>query len=151
LVTALKESGDRSSSGSKNRVRGLLVASQVAISFTLLTAAGLMIQSMIKLQRVDAGFNPENVFVMRLQPNWSRFTDPATLTAQYRDYFRRLLETASQQPGVVEAAVSSTYPLNPAGITRGPNNVTIQLEGRPAEEANTAAQVDPRAVSPAYF
>jgi len=47
--------------------------------------------------------------------------------------------------------VSSTYPLNPAGITRGPNNVTIQLEGRPPDEANAAAQVDPRAVSPAYF
>jgi len=151
LVTALKESGDRSSSGSKNRVRGLLVAAQVAISFTLLTAAGLMLQSMMKLQRVDAGFNPENVFVMRLQPNWSRFTDPATVTAQYRDYFRRLLESARQQPGVVEAAVASTYPLNPQGITRGPNNVTIRLEGRAPEEANNAAQVDPRAVSPAYF
>jgi len=151
LVTALKESGDRSSSGAKNRIRGLLVAAQVAISFTLLTAAGLMLQSMMKLQRVDAGFNPENVFVMRLQPNWSRFTDPATVTAQYRDYFRRLLESVRQQPGVMEAAVSSTYPLNPAGITRGPNNVTIQLEGRAPDEANNAAQVDPRAVSPAYF
>ena len=151
LVIALKESGDRSSSGSKNRVRGLLVAAQVAISFTLLTAAGLMLQSMMKLQRVDAGFNPENVFVMRLQPNWSRFTDPATVTAQYRDYFRRLLESARQQPGVVEAAVASTYPLNPQGITRGPNNVTIRLEGRLPEEANNATQVDPRAVSPAYF
>ena len=151
LVTALKESGDRSSSGAKNRVRGLLVAAQVAISFTLLTAAGLMLQSMMKLHRVEAGFDPENVFVMRLQPNWSRFTDPATVNAQYRDYFRRLLESARQQPGVVEAALSSTYPLNPQGITRGPNNVTIQLEGRPPDEANNAAQVDPRAVSPAYF
>ncbi|HZN00784.1 MAG TPA: ABC transporter permease [Pyrinomonadaceae bacterium] len=151
LVTALKESGNRSSSGAKNRVRGLLVAAQVAISFTLLTAAGLMLQSMMKLHRVEAGFDPENVFVMRLQPNWSRFTDPATVNAQYRDYFRRLLESARQQPGVVEAALSSTYPLNPQGITRGPNNVTIQLEGRPPEEANNAAQVDPRAVSPAYF
>src|SRR5678815_325146 len=106
---------------------------------------------MIKLQRVDPGFDPENVFVMRLQPNWSRFTNNATSTAQFRDYFRRILESASQQPGVVDAAVSSTYPLNPAGITRGPNNVTIQLEGRPKDEAKTAAQVDPRAVSPAYF
>jgi putative ABC transport system permease protein len=47
--------------------------------------------------------------------------------------------------------VSSTYPMNPAGITRGPNNVTIQLEGRPPDEANSASQIDPRAVSPAYF
>ncbi len=151
LVTTLKESGGRSSSGAKNRVRGLLVAGQVAISFTLLTAAGLMLQSMIKLQHVNPGFNPENVFVMRLQPNWSRFNNNATGTAQFRDYFRRLLDTVSQQPGVVDAAVSSTYPLNPAGITRGPNTVTIQLEGRPKEEANNAPQVDPRAVSPAYF
>lgn len=151
LAVALKESGDRSTSGAKNRTRGLLVAAQVAISFALLTAAGLMLQSMIKLQHVDPGFNPENVFVMRLQPNWSRFTDPATVTAQYRDYFRRLLENVSQQAGVVDAAVSSTYPLNPAGITRGPNNVTIQLEGRPKDEAQTAPQVDPRAVSPSYF
>jgi putative ABC transport system permease protein len=151
LVTTLKESGDRSSSGAKNRVRGLLVAAQVAISFTLLTAAALMLQSMIRLQRVNPGFNPENVFVMRLQPNWSRFNDPTTVTAQFRDYFRRMLDSVNQQPGVVEAAISSTYPLNPAGITRGPNNVTIQLEGRPRDEANTAAQVDPRAVSPAYF
>ena len=151
LAAVLKEAGDRSTSGAKNRTRGLLVAAQVAISFALLTAAGLMLQSMIKLQHVDPGFNPENVFVMRLQPNWSRFTDPATLTAQYRDYFRRLLENVNQQPGVVDAAVSSTYPLNPAGITRGPNNVTIQLEGRPLDEAQTAPQVDPRAVSPSYF
>jgi predicted permease len=62
-----------------------------------------------------------------------------------------MLESVSQQHGVVEAAVSSTYPMNPAGITRGPNNVTIQLEGRPPDEANSASQIDPRAVSPAYF
>jgi predicted permease len=151
LITTLKESGDRSSSGAKNRMRGLLVAAQVAISFTLLTAAALMLQSMIKLQRVAPGFNPENVFVMRLQPNWSRFNNNATGNGQLRDYFRRILESVSQQPGVIDAAVSSTYPLNPAGLTRGPNNVTIQLEGRPLDEANTASQVDPRAVSPAYF
>jgi predicted permease len=151
LIETLKESGNRSGSGAKNRLRGLLVAAQVAISFTLLTAAALMLQSMIRLQRVNPGFDPEDVFVMRLQPNWSRFTNNATATAQFRDYFRRLLESASQQPGVVDVAVSSTYPLNPAGITRGPNNTTIQLEGRPKDEANTAPQVDPRAVSPAYF
>ena len=151
LVSTLKESGNRSSSGAKNRVRGLLVAAQVGISFILLTAAGLMLESVIKLQHVDPGFNPENVFVMRLQPNWSKFQNAATANAQFRDYFRRLLENVSQQPNVVEAAVASTYPLNPAGITRGPNSVTVQLEGRPKDEANVSAQIDPRAVSPTYF
>ena len=56
----------------------------------------------------------------------------------------------SQQPGVVDAAVSSTYPLNPQGITQGPANVTIQLEGRPPDD-EYRLQVDPRAVSTGYF
>jgi putative ABC transport system permease protein len=89
---------------------------------------------------------------MRLAPNWSRFiTDPSTTNTQYAAYFRRLLERAGQQPGVVEAAVSSTYPLNPAGITRGPNTVTIQLEGQLPDEGRAAPQLDPRSVSPGYF
>ncbi|HEX8117613.1 MAG TPA: FtsX-like permease family protein, partial [Pyrinomonadaceae bacterium] len=56
-----------------------------------------------------------------------------------------------RQPGVAEAAVSSTYPLNPAGITRGPNTVSILVEGRPQDGGQAAPQVDARAVSPAYF
>jgi predicted permease len=151
LGETLKQAEGRSTSGAKNRIRGLLVAAQVAISFTLLTAAGLLLQSLIKLQNVDSGFNPENVLVMRLAPNWSRFSNTATSTAQFITYFRRMVEGVSQEPGVVEASVSSTYPLDPAGITRGPNNVTIQLEGQPQDNARPAVQVDPRAVSPGYF
>jgi predicted permease len=123
----------------------------VAISFTLLTAAGLLLQSLIKLQHVDSGFNPENILVMRLAPNWSRFSNAATANAQFVSYFRRMLERVDQEAGVVEASVSSTYPLNPAGITQGPNNVTIQLEGRPRDDAQPQVQIDPRAVSPGYF
>lgn len=151
LADTLKQAEGRSTSGAKNRMRGLLVAAQVAISFTLLTAAGLLLQSLIKLQRVDSGFNPENVLVMRLAPNWSRFTNAATSNAQFVSYFRRMLERVSQEPGVAEASLSSTYPLNPAGITQGPNNVTIQLEGKPRDDGQPAVQVDPRAVSPGYF
>jgi putative ABC transport system permease protein len=151
LAATLKQAEARSTSGGKNRIRGLLVAAQVAISFTLLTAAGLLLQSLIKLQHVDSGFNPENVLVMRLAPNWSRFSNTTTSTTQLVTYFRRMLERVSQESGVVEASVSSTYPLNPAGITQGPNNVTIQIEGRPQDDAQPQVQVDPRAVSPGYF
>jgi putative ABC transport system permease protein len=156
LSSALKEDGGRSTSGGKNRVRALLTVAQVAISFTLLIGAGLMLRSLIRLQRVDPGIRPENVLVMRLAPNWSRFintdpNNPTAATAQYAAYFKRLLERVRQQPGVAEAAVSSTYPLNPAGITRGPNNVSILLEGRPRDDAQARPQADARAVSPDYF
>ncbi|MDT5269132.1 MAG: hypothetical protein QOH49_1318 [Acidobacteriota bacterium] len=152
LAAALKEDGGRSTAAGKNRMRGLLTVAQVAISFTLLIGAGLMLRSLIKLQQVDPGFNPENTLVMRLAPNWSRFvTDPKTATVQYAAYFKRLLERVSREPGVAEAAISSTYPLNPAGITRGPNNFSVLLEGKPQDDGQAAPQMDGRAVSPNYF
>ncbi len=147
LSDALKEEGGRSTSGGKNRVRSLLVVTQVAVSFTILIAAGLMLRSLLKLQRVNPGFNPEKVLVMRLAPNWSKYTT----NAQFSELFKRILERVRPQPGVQSASLASTYPLNPTGITRGPNNVSVQLEGRPLGEGQLAPQVDPRAVSPEYF
>ncbi|HEX8150961.1 MAG TPA: ABC transporter permease [Pyrinomonadaceae bacterium] len=154
LAAALKEDGGRSTAAGKNRVRAALTVAQVAISFTLLIGAGLMLRSLVKLQRVDPGFDPENALVMRLAPNWSRFintTDPSAATAQYAAYFRRLLERVGRQPGVAEAAISSTYPLNPAGITQRPNGVSVILEGKPQDDGRAAPRFDARAVSPAYF
>jgi putative ABC transport system permease protein len=158
LASALKEDGGRSTAAGKNRVRGFLTVAQVAISFTLLIGAGLMLRSLIRLQQVDPGFNPGNTLVMRLAPNWSRFvTNPSTpaataaATAQVAAYYQRVLDRISRQPGVAEAAISSTYPLNPAGITRGPNTVSILIEGRPQDNGQAAPQMDARAVSPGYF
>jgi predicted permease len=157
LSAALKEDGGRSTAAGKNRVRGFLTVAQVAISFTLLIGAGLMLRSLVKLQQVDPGFNPGNTLVMRLAPNWSRFVNtnnnnnPNAVAAQYAAYYQRLLERIGRQPGVAEAAVSSTYPLNPAGITRGPNTVSVLVEGKPQDSGQAAPQVDARSVSPAYF
>lgn len=147
LSAALKEDSGRSTSGGKNRMRSLLVVTQVAISFTILIAAGLMLRSLIKLQRVNPGFNPEKVLVMRLAPNWSKYTT----NAQFSELFKRILERVKPQPGVQSAALASTYPLNLTGITRGPNNVSVQLDGHPPGEGQLAPQLDPRAVSPEYF
>lgn len=154
LAAALKEEGGRSTSVGKNRIRGLLIVAQVAISFTLLITAGLMLRSLIKLQRVNGGFNPEKVLVMRLSPNWSKYTaigSPATTTANYVAFFRQLLDKVKQQPGLQAASLASTYPLNPAGITSGPNNISVLLEGHPLGEGQLAPQLDPRAVTPDYF
>jgi predicted permease len=154
LAAALKEEGARATSVGKNRIRGFLVIAQVAISFTLLITAGLMLRSLIKLQQVNAGFNPEKVLVMRLSPNWSKYTtigSPTATTANYVAYFRQVLDKVKQQPGLQAAALSSTYPLNAAGITSGPNNVNIQLEGQPLAAGQLAPKIAPRAVTPDYF
>ncbi len=147
LSAALKEDSGRATSGGKNRLRSLLVIMQVAISFTLLIGAGLMLRSLVKLQQVNPGFNPEKVLVMRLAPNWSK----QTTQAQSVEYFRRVISRVKEQSGVEVAALSSNYPLNPRGITRGPNNISIQLEGHSLSEGQLAPQVDPRAITPDYF
>ncbi|HEX7315541.1 MAG TPA: ABC transporter permease [Pyrinomonadaceae bacterium] len=156
LAAALKEDGGRATAAGKNRVRGFLTVAQVAVSFTLLIGAGLMLRSLIKLQQVDPGFNPGNALVMRLAPNWSRFintdpNNPNAATAQYAAYFQRLLERINREPGVAEAAISSTYPLNPAGLTQRPNGISVLIEGRPRDDGQAAPRFDARAVSPAYF
>jgi putative ABC transport system permease protein len=153
LAAVLKE-GTRSASAGKNRVRGLLVVAQVAISFTLLITAGLMLRSLVKLQQVDGGFNPEKVLVMRLSPNWSKYSAigaQAATTANYAAYFRQVLDKVKQQPGLQSVALASTYPLNAQGIVTGPNNINIQLEGRPLTEGQLTPKIDPQAVTPDYF
>ncbi|MEK6286802.1 MAG: ABC transporter permease [Acidobacteriota bacterium] len=148
LTNALKEGGGRTSaSASRQRVRNLLIVAQVAVSFMLLIGAGLMVRSLIKLQSVSPGFDPEKVLAIRVSPNWSKYNTPDKTLA----LFERLLDKVRSQPGVQSAGLASTYPLNQLGITNGPFNRGFQIEGRPIPEGELAPQADFRSASPGYF
>jgi predicted permease len=148
LVTALKESGGRASTGTKRqRVRNALIVAQVAISFMLLIGAGLMLKSFIKLQNVNPGYTPESVLVMRVSPNWSKYTQPE----QYRTFFTRLIEDVKNQPGVASAALANSYPLNPAAISNGPQLRNFRIEDRPLQEGEPTPRIDFRVVTSDYF
>ena len=54
-------------------MRNALIVAQVSVSFILLIWAGLMMRSLIKLQQVNPGFDPESVLAMRISPNWSKY------------------------------------------------------------------------------
>ena len=60
----LKEGGRGASTGGRNRLRHVLVASEVALAMVVLSGAGLMIKSMTRLLGVDPGLNPKNVLAM---------------------------------------------------------------------------------------
>jgi predicted permease len=148
LTGALKEGGGRSSAGLKRqRVRNLLIVAQVSVSFILLIWAGLMLRSLIKLQHVNPGFDPERVLAMRISLNWSKYNGNVETLA----VLLRTLEKARSEPGVLSAALGSTFPLNQLGITNGPFNRGFQIEGRPIPDGELLPQADFRTASTDYF
>ena len=147
LTGALKEGGRTSAGIKRQRVRNFLIVAQVGVSFILLIWAGLMVRSLIKLQQVNPGFDPERVLAMRISPNWSKYNT----TQETIDLLQRILDKARSEPGVLSAALGSTYPLNQLGINNGPFNRGFQIENRPVPEGELLPQADFRSASPDYF
>jgi putative ABC transport system permease protein len=147
LGAALKENSRTTAGTARHRARSLLVVAQVALSFMLLIGAGLMLRSLLNMQRVNPGFNPENVLTSRISPNSSRYNT----SEKFRDFMLRVLDRAKSQPGVLSAALGSTYPMNPIGIRFGPNTQIFEIEGRPQETGAPPLTADRRSVTPAYF
>ncbi len=111
LTEALKEGGGRSIAGhGREPLRNLLLVSQVALTLILLIGAGLLIQTVVRLIRVDPGFNPHNLlqFEIRLPLNAYRGSP------QRRLFFEQLLGRVASLPGVesigaVSSGSSGTY------------------------------------------
>jgi predicted permease len=122
LNEALKEGGRGGSEGSRrNRLRSGLVAAEVAIAVVLLTGAGLLIQSLWRLQKVDSGINTHNVITAELGLPEVRYTP-----AQQREFYRQLQTRLATLPGVVAASAVYPLPLGKAGMT-----LSFEVEGRP--------------------
>jgi putative ABC transport system permease protein len=150
LTSSLKEGSSGAGSGRRqNRVRAALIVCQIAFSFMLLIGAGLMLRSLIKMQRVDAGIVPQRVLALRATLNWAKYTSD-DLT---RSVAQKLLDRVQSQPGVLAAAISNRYPFEPEIITDGPESVSFafQVEGRTLEPGQAPPVSTFAAVSPDYF
>ncbi|HXU46107.1 MAG TPA: ABC transporter permease, partial [Thermoanaerobaculia bacterium] len=144
LFAALKEGGERATAGAHGlRVRSLLVGAQVAISFVLLTGAGLLLRSLFELERVNPGFRSENVLAAEIDLDWSRYNEEEPI----RRFQHALLDRVHGWPGVLSAGLGSTFPLNDSQ----PPSLDLRIEGRPAPEMEAAPRVDYRIASPEYF
>jgi predicted permease len=147
LSSSLREGGRSSAGLKRQRMRNVLIVAQIGVSFILLIWAGLMLRSLLKLQHVNPGFDPERVLVMRISPNWSK----VKTNLETQTLLLRILNKVRSEPGVLSAAFGSTFPLNQLGITNGPFNRGFQIEGHPIPEGELAPQADFRTASTDYF
>ena len=123
LVQALKEGGRTSSSGLRSgRARRLLVVAEVSLALVLLTGAGLFVRTLVRLQSVSVGFDPQNILTMSVANSPSQ-TDSSKQSGQI---FRQLIERLKATPGVVNASVTWQLPLGGASATTG-----LEIEGQP--------------------
>ncbi len=144
VASALKEGGAQTTeTAGTHWFRTLLTVAQVAVSFMLLTGAGLLLTSFYKLQQVDPGFNPENVLTAEVFPNWSKYRTPESR----RQLFTGVLDRIESRPGVLSAAVASDVPLEgqPA------QQQAFEIEGRRYEDPDLRPELEVRVASPSYF
>jgi predicted permease len=142
----LKQSGGRNTAGGRQALRSGLVVAQVAVSFTLLIGAGLMLRSFLKLSEVNPGFRTDHLLALRMTPNFAKYSQEQfpTLTAELMRRIRSI-------NGVLSAAMVSNPPLSPFGLASGPGNVEFKIAGRPLSQGELAPQVDITVADQDYF
>jgi predicted permease len=101
LATALKQS--RRTTGAVSRLSKGLIVTQVALSLLLLAGAGLFIRTLYNLQRVDVGFNQENLLLFRLQPEQAGYKGEGL-----SQFYARLFDRLDKLPGVRAATFHRT-------------------------------------------
>jgi putative ABC transport system permease protein len=137
---ALKEGRGSSRGSGQQRLRRLLVVSEVTIAVVMVITAGLMVKSFRTLQQTDPGFEADNVLVMMvaLPPTYS---DRNQITS----FFGELLERLEALPGVRSVAAGWDSPLS-ASIES-----EFAIEGRPEPRDRKVHSAWLRIVTPKYF
>ncbi len=140
LNDALK-STSRSLSGG-GRLRGVMIASEVALAMILLTGAGLLMRSFLRLESVPPGIRPQNLLTMRIGLPGARYPE----AVQRNEFYDRLLERVAAVPSVQNAALTNALPVNGRSI-----GYFFNIEGRPALESTKAPTAWLQSISPGYF
>jgi putative ABC transport system permease protein len=143
LNDTLKEGGRDAGGGRKgNRLRGLLVIGEVAVSFVLLIGAGLLINSFFHLRNLEPGFRADHLLTMKVDLSEVKYPDRERRAAFFDEVIRRV----GALPGVQSAAVAGNLPLTYNG-----DSMNISVEGVPDPPPDQRPDVIFRAIGPGYF
>ena len=113
LIASLHRGEDSAGRFGGRHVRDALVAAQLALVMVLLTGAGLMTNTLLRLLNVDLGLTRSNVFTVQPRLPRSMFV-PSFEQGRVRaaQYLRQVAEQVSRMPGVESVSVANTAPLN---------------------------------------
>jgi putative ABC transport system permease protein len=141
LIESLKEGGKASTaSARRNRLRAALVIGEIAAALVLLMGAGLLINSFIRLNRVDLGFNAENVLSSSLDFSPRKYptgVERIAFVEQARERIRNL-------PGVLRVGFVSSSPF------MGGVYAQFRIKDRPGGEREKEV-VPVSTITPDYF
>ena len=142
MVADLKDSTLRPEGGRRRlSLRSALVIGQVALSLVALIGAGLFLRSLGNTQRIDPGFEPDNLLVLSFDLGAQGYD-----LMRGEEFHRRALELTRAIPGVRSAALSTVLPIGGGGFGR-----TVYPEGRESTAGDSGVFVTVNTVSPGYF
>jgi putative ABC transport system permease protein len=143
LEPALRRSGHTIVAGGlRQPLRRALIVGELAAAVVLLTAAGLMLRSVVSLARLDLGFDAHQLLAVKLSPPSSTAT-----AAGMRTLAERAIAELAAIPGVAAAAGVSNRPLlGPIG-----SDSPIRLEGQSVEAAGRNPFVNIETTTPEYL
>ena len=140
MAEALRTGGSRA--GHAPRMRQALVVVQVAMTVVLLCGAGVLVRSLIALDRAQLGFDARDVLTMRVAISRARYPDERP-----RDFYREALTRIRALAGVESAAAAASTPMigPPRGSTR------FHELGAPELPIRDLPSTVVRMVAPGYF
>jgi predicted permease len=140
LTQVLRETSAQGGAG-RTRLRSVLVVAQIAISLVVLISAGLVVRTLLQLQTMNPGFEPQNALTMSFDLGLQGYD-----RQRGQQFYRQLVERVHALPGVKAAAVSSYIPLS-----LNYNSRNIFVEGQPAERGENVPLAMNSSAGPRYF
>jgi len=143
LREALNEGSRGSTAGpGQHRLRGVLVAMEIALAMLLLVGSGLLLRSFSRLQEVPPGFQPDHLLVADIPLSQTAYAKPEN---RYQ-FFDRLVERARTLPGVRSAAAASFLPVSGGGSV-----IHFNITGRPPKSPHEFVAAGYRTITPNYL
>ena len=141
LIRTLKVGGSGFALGhGGQRLRLLLVASEMALALVLLIGAGLMIRSFFRLREVNIGLNPRNVLTTQTTLTSSRYPVPRQIA-----FFRQVVQQIAALPGIKSVGAVDNLPLGGSGVH------SFGITGRSAFDPGDEPSGELSVVTPRYF